>query len=191
MSKVVSAGVEARVNQLSTYEEALHRADSLYYDSQVNNFELGGVLMKIRLHEWFGQYRTFKNLVEGRYSFSLSKAEALISIYKYYSRVGVDWSDVCHLGWTKLELLIGTMTKANMLEWRRLAEDHNKDDLRQLIRGEDIVLIQRKTFHMKVHNLRYVNNRLKEIMEEHPNMNESDALVHMFKEYKSLRKEMA
>lgn len=183
--------VERRMNELSTLEEALHQADAAYYDGQTSNFLLGGVLLKMRLHNWFGQYDSFEVLVNNRYSMGLNKARALISIYQWIMSERIQWEDVAHLGWVKLSLLVGTMTAANMREWRTYAEDMNVHDLRAFIRGDSVDTTQRKTFHLTDKELNFVNKRIHKMMNTRARMTESQALVEIIREFDKLKKELA
>jgi hypothetical protein len=174
--------LEQRINNIGTLEESFHFADSAHYDIQTSNFILGGVLLKARLHGWFGSYNTFDEMVQNRFSMSPSKAQALISIYKWMMNERLKWDDVAHLGWVKLSMLVGTMTASNWKEWRKTAEDNKVEDLRAIIHGEDPISIQRKTFHLKLKDLKYVNKRLYTFMKDNPGMTEPEALIAIFRE---------
>lgn len=99
---------------------ALALVKTLAESRAVNEFELGGVLATILVHEWFTPHASFKDWCNAVSPIGYRKARYLISIYSNLLDSGVKWSDVESLGWTKLRILAKYLTTENVtavVEW--------------------------------------------------------------------------
>lgn len=93
------------VADLATEKAALKRLRELRIAEVENDFELGGVLSKIKDEEWFGAHESFEDLCQAEICFGKSKAYQLVAMYRTLRKMGVDWDKVKAVGSAKLRLL--------------------------------------------------------------------------------------
>ncbi len=101
-------------------------------------FFLGGVLKAIRDNGWFKGYgySSFKTMVEGCIGLSQSTAYDYIKIYSCLIESGVSWSDINHIGWTKIRWFAQYLTPENASQWIQEAEEKNVEELKKFIKSE-------------------------------------------------------
>lgn len=118
-----------------TKTKALHLADNLAENSDMNDFRLGGVLQLILNHSWFDGYESFAAYVYEKFGFQERKARYLIQIYNDLVSKQIPWEKISHLGWTKIKDLSGLITLENVDEWVMKAEPLTVAELQALIKG--------------------------------------------------------
>lgn len=101
-------------------------------------FKLGGVLSVIQTNGWFmdKNYENFRSYVENELGMAYRKSMYLIGIYNGLVESGVKWSQVSHLGWTKLKELASILTPDNVEHWVGLAENMTVLQLQEHIKAE-------------------------------------------------------
>jgi hypothetical protein len=106
-----------------TKENAFAEAHTLVDAGVFSNFKLGGILCKIYGQEdWLGG-QSFKTVLEQEFpQIKYRKANYLMNIYTNLVESEVVWSQVGHLGWTKLKELAPILTKDNVDAWVKKAE---------------------------------------------------------------------
>lgn len=119
-----------------TKTKALHLAEDLAENIEVNYFKLGGVLKLISDNSWFEGYETFEQFLVEKYGFQARKARYLIFIYENLVTKMIPWEKVSHLGWTKLKDLAGVLTTENVDEWVAKAEKLTVAELQAIIKQE-------------------------------------------------------
>jgi len=143
-------------------KDAKEMASKLSDASDFMIFQLGGVLSVIQSNGWFAPYANLKEYVEKAHGILYRKAVYYIKIYNGLVESKVPWSDVKHLGWTKLKELADLMTLDNYKEWVGIAEEqttlqlidtidkHKKSAAGQLVLGDQAsTTVTTKTF--KIH----------------------------------------
>lgn len=106
-------------------EKAFKQVPALLDDIDQNSFKLGGVLSLIQANGWFMNkgYENFRAYVEAECAIEYRKAMYLIAIYNGLVESGVPWSEVGHLGWTKLKELASILDQDNVKDWVAVAEN--------------------------------------------------------------------
>lgn len=104
-------------------KDAKEMASKLADASDFMIFQLGGVLSVIQANGWFAPYANLKEYVEKAHGILYRKAVYYIKIYNGLVESKVPWSEVKHLGWTKLKELADLMTLDNYKDWVGIAED--------------------------------------------------------------------
>lgn len=106
-------------------------------------FRLGGVLSAIQSAGWFMDkgHETFRSFVESECGLQYRKAMYLIQIYTGLVGSGVEWSQVKHLGWSKLKELAPILSPENVVEWVAVAENMTvlqlQDHIKASTKGEN------------------------------------------------------
>jgi hypothetical protein len=100
-----------------TEVQAGNAVKALTDTSDFNSFKLGGVLSVIMQNKWFGTYPDFKSYIEGEHGFHIRKAQYLMSLYNGLCDLGLPWSDLKKVGWTKLRELLPVIDKDNAASW--------------------------------------------------------------------------
>lgn len=93
------------VDDLATEKAALKRLRELRIAEVENDFELGGVLSRIKDEEWFDGHESFEELCKAEFGFRKSKGYQLVVMYRTLIEMGVAWDDVKIVGSAKLRLL--------------------------------------------------------------------------------------
>jgi hypothetical protein len=101
------------IENLGDEAAALGHLHNLLNEQVRNDFELGGVLLRMKEKEWFSGYNSFEEMWEQKFGFKKSKAYYLISIYKVLRDLGVPWNDVKTLGGSKLRLVCAAAVAKN------------------------------------------------------------------------------
>lgn len=104
-------------------KDAKEMASKLADASDFMIFQLGGVLSVIQANGWFSPYANLKEYVEKAHGILYRKAVYYIKIYNGLVESKVPWSEVKHLGWTKLKELADLMTLDNYKDWVKIAEE--------------------------------------------------------------------
>jgi hypothetical protein len=104
-------------------EDAFSTARLLIESGEYSNFKLGGILSKINGEKWTEGYGSFNDMLAAEFpTLKRRKAFYLMSIYTNLVEAEIKWSQVGHLGWTKLKELAPILTKENAEEWIAKAE---------------------------------------------------------------------
>lgn len=123
------------VESVDDAAEAINRGRTYLDKVDGGYFWLGAslhALLKKKLWEGSG-YGSFAELVDAEYGFQKRKAYYLISTYEGLVNADVPWSDVKHLGWTKLRELAPILTADNAAELIGLAEGMNCAELQAYV----------------------------------------------------------
>ena len=119
-------------------EKAFKLVPDLLNGIDKDYFKLGGVLSVIQTNGWFmdKNYENFRAYVENELGMAYRKSMYLIGIYNGLVKSGVLWSQVAHLGWTKLKELAPILTPDNVEQWVGLAENMTVLQLQEHIKSE-------------------------------------------------------
>lgn len=130
--------IEKVANEVENLQEAkaMKMVPALLDGIDHDYFKLGGVLAVIQVHGWFmnSGHETFRAYVENECGIAYRKAMYLIQIYNGLVASGVKWSQVKHLGWTKLKELSSILTPENVEEWVAIAEGMTVIQLQEYIK---------------------------------------------------------
>ena len=133
-----------RIGLVKSYVQDLDEGTALQSAKNCSNvrgftvFVLGGVLQAIRDNGWhkgYG-YQSFKAMAEEGVGLSQSTAYDYIKIYSCLTESGVSWSDIKHIGWTKIRWFAKHLTQDNVAQWIQDAEDKNVVQLKYFVKQE-------------------------------------------------------
>lgn len=138
-TKAVEDVIVTVVHNIETLDKdgAYDAVDTLENDVEFSYFRLGGLLNRINEEAWYADegYAKFADFVEDRFGIKRAKAMHLIKIYNDLIVSGVTWEQVGHLGWSKLAVLSGVLTKKNVKGWVAKAEKNTVLQLGELVRA--------------------------------------------------------
>lgn len=117
-AKPSTSEITNTANEIENYTEVkAHKALSELLEAQsFDEFKIGGILSRIQLEGWVGEYENFRTFVTTEHGINYRKAMYLISIYNDLVESGVSWNKVKRLGWTKLKELSSILTTDNVDE---------------------------------------------------------------------------
>jgi hypothetical protein len=116
-----------------TKDDARARFLELEENQEETFFEIGGVLSAIRKRKWFDPYGSLDEWVEKNTAIKRSRARALIRIYDGVAKSGVTLAKVKHLGWTKLNALVGVLEDEHADRWIEMASNHSRAEIKKLV----------------------------------------------------------
>ncbi len=118
-------------------EQAYEHIRKLLELKDYTAFHLGGVLDQFRIHDWYKEdgYNSFGRFIEDGLGIPRSTAYTYMQLFNDLVESGVPWSDVEHLGWSKVRYLARVLTKDTAEEWIAKAEKYNTAELREYIRA--------------------------------------------------------
>lgn len=121
------------LNREQAYEHIRKLLDLKDYTA----FHLGGVLDQFRNNDWYKEdgYNSFGRFIENGLGIPRSTAYACIRLFNELVESGVPWSDVKHLGWSKVRYLARVITKGTAKYWIAKAEKYNTTQLKEYIRA--------------------------------------------------------
>lgn len=145
-----AGGMLQVTDQDDLIEEVSHRIENLTADDAMvcmmrcieargfNAFALGGALAVINENGWYKNYGfpSFKAMVGEALGISTSSAYDYMNIYINLVNSGVAWDAIHHIGWTKIRLFAGYLTKDNVSAWIAHAGKMNAEELREYARGQ-------------------------------------------------------
>jgi hypothetical protein len=145
-------------------DEARARLLELEDDQEETFFEIGGVLSAIRKHKWFDPYGSLDEWVKKNTAIKRSRARAWIQIYDAIVKSGVTWAKVKHLGWTKLNAIVGVLDAEHVDRWIEMASNRNRAEIKKLVHLAESALqkpggsrpMRVKTYRFHLHNDRQV-----------------------------------
>lgn len=127
------------VHEIETLDKdgAYDAVTNLEDEVEFSYFRLGGLLNRINEEAWYADegFGKFADFVEDRFGIKRSKAMHLIKIYNDLIVSGVTWEQVGHIGWSKLAVLSGVLTKKNVKGWVKKAEGNTVMQLQELVRS--------------------------------------------------------
>lgn len=103
-----------KIENLPDEATALARAKELVLKRVFNNFELGGVLQRIKENHWFGGHATFDELCEHAFGFRQAQGYRLIQVYYALGEAGITWAAVEAVGWSKVALMCRKLPPAEI-----------------------------------------------------------------------------
>lgn len=118
-----------------TKTKALNLAEKLVEEQGSNDFQLGGVFLRIQEQGWFDGYESFDAFVSQKFGIQSRKAYYLIDIYKNLTTKNIPWEKVSALGWTKLRDLAPVLTAENTDEWVAKAKELTVVQLQAVIKS--------------------------------------------------------
>lgn len=99
----------------------------------MNDFRLGGLMLKLLEVGTFPDNSTFKEYIAGRWGLKYRKARYLIELYNGLLKSGVPWETVAGIGWSKIITLLPVLTPENAEEWVEKAKQYNNDTLQKTV----------------------------------------------------------
>ena len=120
-----------------TQDSAFQMVPALVEDTEFNLFRLGGALSVIRAHKWFGEYKSFKELVEQQFNMEYRRAMYFSDIYDNLLANDIPWDAVKDIGWTKLRVLAKHLTKDNVDYWAAQAKKLTFIQLLEALKTKD------------------------------------------------------
>ena len=122
-----------------TKASAIKLAPELIDSSGMNDFKLGGVLLKIQEEKWWDDdkqnYESFKDYIECGLGMAYRKSMYLINIFEKLVEAGVKWSQVRSIGWSKLRFIVDLINKDNVDEWVERANSMNSLEIQSYIQA--------------------------------------------------------
>ena len=101
----------------------------------MNDFRLGGLLLKLLEVGTFNDNSTFKEYIEQRWGVKYRKARYLIELYNGLLKSGIPWEAVAGIGWSKVITLLPVLTKENVASWVEKAKQYNNDTLQGAVKA--------------------------------------------------------
>lgn len=99
-----------------------------------DDFELGGLLEKIKINGWWTGHTNFSDYVEATTGISYRSAGYCMTTYRNLVDANISFEEVEHVGWTKLRRISSMLTQKNKQEWIDLCEKMNVKQLDHHIR---------------------------------------------------------
>lgn len=124
--------IAATVQKVENLKDAAtaHKAlAGLIESNSAWEFEIGAYLAAIQAKAWFGEHDSLRKFIENETPLHYRKAMNLIEIYTGLVESGVEWSQVGHIGWTKVLLLIPVVNPDNVEAWVNKAESVSYNQL--------------------------------------------------------------
>jgi hypothetical protein len=126
--------IESEIQSLSADKvaEAIRKFED---EGNLSFIKMGALFSRAQIEGWYSpDYPTFKEYVE---SFGVHYRRAMywIDIYNNLINVGMPWSAVAHLGWTKLKEIAPHMTSENWEEWVKIAEERTVLQIQEYIKA--------------------------------------------------------
>lgn len=120
-------------------KEAVALGKDMIESKEFNEFKIGGVLALIDINSYWKESgaESFKEFVEKHYNFQYRKATYLMKIYNSMVDSGVEWSQVGHLGWSKLKEICEKLTLSNVDVWVKIAEENTVVNLIEEVKKRD------------------------------------------------------
>lgn len=101
----------------------------------MNDFKLGGLMLRLLEVGTFGDNSTFKDYIGQRWGLKYRKARYLIELYNGLLKSGIAWESVAGIGWSKVITLLPVLTKENVAEWVEKAKQYNNDTLQATVKA--------------------------------------------------------
>lgn len=137
-TKAVEDAMVMVVHQVETLDKegAFEAVATIGDEIEGSYFKLGGLLNRINEEAWYADegFAKLSDFVEDRFGIKRSKAMHLIKIYNDLTLSGVSWDQVGHLGWSKLAVLSGVLTKKNVKGWVTKAEQNTLLQLGEMVK---------------------------------------------------------
>ncbi len=118
----------------------LEKAELLLSSEDMNtglaNFRKGGALSVIQGNKWYKEqgYDHFKDYVQDKHNVTYQAANGWINVYLRMIELGVPYKAVEVLGWTRVKVLLGILTKKNMGAWFKKAKAMNVASLKEAVK---------------------------------------------------------
>lgn len=99
-------------------------------------FRVGGALSVIQSNDWYKQsgHTNFKDYVLDKFDMKHAKARYMIRIYRKVLELGLPWSVVETIGWSKFREIEPVLTKKNAKGWFQKAKALNVVSLQEQVR---------------------------------------------------------
>lgn len=109
-------------------------------------YVLGGILQMLLKTEKYKElgYSSFQQFVDEHLGLTKSSAYDWISIYDNVVESMVPWSQIEHLGWTKIRLFAKCLTPQNASYWIAHAEKMNAAQLRDFVRDQKEIAAEKQ-----------------------------------------------
>lgn len=138
-SQIIKPGEDAIIDIVHEVENldeksAREAVGVLKETAEVTFLKLGGVLSRIQSQNWFEPHGSFKDYIENEHGLKYRRAMKWVEIYNNLAESGIAWTSVQHLGWTKLGVISGVLTKANVNKWVKLAEKNTAIKLEDIVK---------------------------------------------------------
>lgn len=127
----VAQEIEGLTDQLAIEGEIT----TLLTSEGMNDFRLGGLMLKLLEVGTFPDNSTFKAYIEQRWGIKYRKARYLIELYNGLLKSGVPWETVAGIGWSKVITLLPVLTPDNAEEWVAKAKQYNNDTLQATVKA--------------------------------------------------------
>lgn len=115
--------ISQEVEHLSTKAQAEKYVRNAHEDEGLGQYRLGGALSRIKEKQWYApEYETFREYVEDRLGISYRAASYHIKIYEVLTDLGIPWSKVRDVGWSKLKELVRIIDADNLDGWLAFAK---------------------------------------------------------------------
>jgi hypothetical protein len=119
-----------------TFEKAEELILSEDMSTGLANFRKGGALSVIQGNKWYKDqgYEHFKDYVQDKHNVTYQAANGWINVYLRMIELGVPYKAVEVLGWTRVKVLLGILTKKNMAGWFKKAKAMNVATLKEAVK---------------------------------------------------------
>jgi len=119
-----------------TKAKALKLAPELIESNGLNDFKLGGILLRIQQEKWWdGEADSFKAYIEETLGMAYRKSMYLINIYEKLVEAGIKWDQVKMIGWSKLRFIVDFLTAENVGEWVQRCMEMNSLEIQEYVRS--------------------------------------------------------
>lgn len=128
---MVAQEIEGLKDQASIESEIT----TLLSSEGMNDFRLGGLMLKLLEVGTFPDNSTFKDYIGARWGIKYRKARYLIELYNGLLKSGIPWEAVAGIGWSKVITLLPVLTTDNVAEWVEKAKQYNNDTLQATVKA--------------------------------------------------------
>lgn len=123
------------IEQLTKQDDVEAEISAHLKSEGLNDFRLGGLLLRLLEIGTFGDNTAFKDYISGKWGLKYRKARYLIELYTGLLKAGVPWDTVAGIGWSKVITLLPVLTAENATEWVDKAVAYNNDTLQAAVQA--------------------------------------------------------
>lgn len=123
------------IESLKDQSEIETEISTLLASEGMNDFRLGGLMLKLLEVGTFPDNSTFKDYIGQRWGLKYRKARYLIELYNGLLKSGIAWEAVAGIGWSKVITLLPVLTKENVADWVEKAKQYNNDTLQATVKA--------------------------------------------------------
>lgn len=129
--------IAAEIEQLKTRSEVEQRLADISQIEGENFFRKGGLLVKLSEIGDFGEHANFQEYVKAEgIAPDYRTARYWMSIYTGLIELGIPYSEVEGIGWTKTVIILPVITKENIADWVAKAKAMNVATLKATVEAE-------------------------------------------------------